>query len=163
MAIELAADTFVAPGAQLSGDVCLASESSVWFGAIVRGDSAPVEFGPRANAQDNALVEGTPGHPARIGARTTVGHNARVFGATIGEASLIAIGATVMPGATVGTHSIVAANATVPEGMEVPPRMLVIGQGRLLREVTQAEIDRIELGATDYARLTREYGQVRAT
>ena len=77
----------------------------------------------------------------RIGARVTLGHNARVFGATIDERSMIAIGATVLPGAHVGAHSIVAANATVPEGMDVPPRTLVIGNGRMLREVTEAEID----------------------
>jgi carbonic anhydrase/acetyltransferase-like protein (isoleucine patch superfamily) len=87
----------------------------------------------------------------------SVGHNARVFGATIDERALIAIGATVMPGAVIGSHSIVAANATVPEDMVVPPDTLVIGHGRILRAVTQAEIDRIERGATDYVRLCHEY------
>jgi carbonic anhydrase/acetyltransferase-like protein (isoleucine patch superfamily) len=163
MAVERTTDTFVAPGAQLSGQVRMASESSVWFGATVRGEAAPVELGPQANVQDNCVVEGRPGQPVRIGARTSLGHNARVFGATIGERCLIAIGATVLPGASVGMHSIVAANATVLEGVVVPPRTLVIGQGRFLRAVTQAEIERIEFGATDYARLTREYGQVLAT
>jgi carbonic anhydrase/acetyltransferase-like protein (isoleucine patch superfamily) len=80
-----------------------------------------------------------------------------VFGATVGERSMIAIGATVLAGADVGSHSIVAANATVPEGMVVPPRTLVIGQGRILREVTEAEIERIESGASSYARLSRQY------
>jgi carbonic anhydrase/acetyltransferase-like protein (isoleucine patch superfamily) len=103
------------------------------------------------------VVEARPGHPVRIGARVSLGHNARVFGATIDERSLIAIGATLLPGAYVGAQSIVAANATVPEGMVVPPRTLVIGQGRILRAVTEAEIARIEQGATDYARLCREY------
>jgi carbonic anhydrase/acetyltransferase-like protein (isoleucine patch superfamily) len=163
MAVERATDTFVAPGAQLSGQVRMASESSVWFGAIVRGEAAPVELGPQTNVQDNCVVEATPGQAVRIGARTSLGHNARVFGATIGERCLIAIGATVLPGATVGMHSIVAANATVPEGVVVPPRTLVIGQGRFLRQVTEAEVERIEFGATDYARLCREYGQVHAT
>ena len=149
---------FVAAGAQLLGDVRLAPDSSVWFGAILRGEAAFVEIGPEANIQDNCLVEGTPGHPARIGARVSLGHNARVLGATIDERALIAIGATVLPGAFVGMHSIVAANATVPAGMRVPPRTLVIGQGRLVREVTQAEIDRIESGATGYVRLGREHG-----
>ena len=141
----------------LVGDVRMASESSVFHGAVLRGEAAYVELGPQANVQDNCVVEGTPGHPARIGARTSLGHNARVFGATVEEGSLIAIGATVHAGAVIGTQSIVAANATVPEGMVVPPRTLVIGQGRLLREVTDAEIARIEHGATDYARLGREY------
>jgi carbonic anhydrase/acetyltransferase-like protein (isoleucine patch superfamily) len=148
---------YIAPGARLVGDVRMAAESSVFNGAVLRGEAAPVELGPQANVQDNCIVEGTPGHPVRIGARVSVGHNARIYGATVDERSLIAIGATVLPGAHVGTHSIVAARATVPEGMLVPPRTLVIGQGRLLRAVTEAEIERIEHGATDYARLNNEY------
>ena len=152
--------TFVAPGARVEGNVTMHHESSVWFGAVVRAVEAPVTIEAQANVQDNCVVESTPGHPVRIGARATLGHNARVFGASIDASAMIAIGATVMPGARVGTHSIVAANATVPEGMRVPPRTLVIGQGRLLREVTQAEIERIETGADHYVALTHEY-QVR--
>ena len=153
----LAADAYVAPGAVLVGDVRMAAESSVFHGSVLRGEAAPVLLGAQANVQDNCVVEGTPGHPVRIGARTSLGHNARVFGATIEERSLIAIGATVYAGARIGAQSIVAANAVIPEGMVVPTRTLVIGDGRLLREVTAAEIARIEHGATDYARLGREY------
>ena len=156
-AVERAADTFVAPGARVSGDVHMGPESSLWFGAALRGDAAPVDVEAQANIQDNALVEGASGHPARIGARVSLGHNARVIGATVEPSSLIAIGATVLEGALVGTNSIIAANATVPAGMVVPPRSLVIGHGRILRPVTDAEIARIEHGATDYARLCREY------
>jgi len=154
---QRAVDTYIAPGAELIGDVRMAAEASVFHGTVVRGEAAYVEIGAQANVQDNCVIEGTPGHPARIGARVSIGHNARVFGATIEARSLIAIGATVLPGAHVGSHSIVAANATVPEGMIVPPRTLVIGHGRLLREVTDAEITRIEHGATDYVRLSGEY------
>jgi len=154
---ERASDAYVAPGAVLIGDVRMAAESSVFHGSLLRGEAAPVELDYRANVQDNCIVEGTPGHPVRIGARVSLGHNARVFGATVEEGCLIAIGATVLPGARIGSHSIVAANAVVPEGVVVPPRTLVIGHGRLLREVTDAEIARIEHGATDYARLGREY------
>jgi carbonic anhydrase/acetyltransferase-like protein (isoleucine patch superfamily) len=148
---------FVAPGARISGDVQLGAESSVWYCAVVRGEAAPVVIEPQANVQDNCVVEGTPGHPARIGSRVSLGHNARVFGATIEERALIAMGATVLPGAVVGTHSIVAANATVPEGMIVPPRSLVIGHGRIQRQVTEAEMARIERGATEYVRLGSEH------
>ena len=150
-------DGFVAPGARLIGDVRLAADSSVWFGTVIRAEAAPVEIGPEANVQDNCVVEGLPGYPVRIGARATLGHNARVFGATVGERSMIAIGATVLAGAQIGSNSIVAANATVPAGMLVPPRTLVIGQGRMLRQVTPAEIERIENGASSYARLGRDY------
>jgi carbonic anhydrase/acetyltransferase-like protein (isoleucine patch superfamily) len=135
----------------------MARFSSVFFGAVVRGVDEFVEIGEEANVQDNCRVESEPGLPVRIGARVSLGHNARVFGATVDERALIAIGATVLKGAHVGTHCIVAANATVPEGMVVPPGKLVIGDGRILRDVTDAEIARIEHGATEYARLCREY------
>jgi carbonic anhydrase/acetyltransferase-like protein (isoleucine patch superfamily) len=147
----------VAPGATLVGDVRMAPGSSVFHGAVVRGEAAPVEIGPDANIQDNCVVEATPGHPVSIGARVSLGHNAHVSGAMVDAAALIAIGATVRAGAHVGTHAIVAANATVPENMEVPAGKLVIGNGRILRDVTEAEVWRIEHGATEYARLSAEY------
>jgi carbonic anhydrase/acetyltransferase-like protein (isoleucine patch superfamily) len=153
----IAADAFVSSGARLTGDVRLASEVSVFPGAVVNGEAAPVEIGPQANVQDNCIVEATPGHPVIIGERATLGHNARVYGATVDDRAMIAIGATVLPGAHVGRHAIIAANAVVPEGMDVPPRTLVIGRGRQLRDVSDAEIARIESGATEYARLGREY------
>ncbi len=153
----VASDVYVAPGARLIGDVRLASESSVFHGTLLRGEAAPIEVGSQTNVQDNCVVEATPGHPVGIGARVSLGHNARVYGAIIEERSLIAIGATVLAGARIGTNSIVAANATVPENMQVPPRSLVIGQGRILRAVTQAEIERIEHGADEYVRLGRDY------
>jgi carbonic anhydrase/acetyltransferase-like protein (isoleucine patch superfamily) len=159
----VADDVYIAPGARIIGDVSLAAEVGVFNGAVLRGEAAPVEVGPQANIQDNCVVEATPGYPARIGARVSLGHNARVYGATIEERSLIAIGASVLSGAHVGTNSIVAANATVPEGMQVPPRTLVIGHGRLLRAVTDAEVERIERGATDYVRLGSEYRETPST
>jgi len=153
----VAEDAYVAPGARLTGDVRMASESSVFPGAVVRGEAAPVQIGRQANVQDNCVVEAASGHPVSIGERVTLGHNARVYGATVDDRAMIAIGATVLRGAHVGKHAIVAANATVPESMDVPDRKLVIGNGRVLRDVSQAEIERIESGATEYARLSREY------
>ena len=148
---------YVAPGASLSGDVRMASDSSVFNGSILRGEDAYVEIGQNANVQDNCIVEGRRGHPAIVGARVSVGHNARIFGAIVEDAALIAIGSTVLDGARIGTNAIVAANATVPEGMQVPARKLVIGNGRILRDVSDAEIDRIERGAREYTRLCRDY------
>jgi carbonic anhydrase/acetyltransferase-like protein (isoleucine patch superfamily) len=145
---------FVAPTASVSAEAQLGPETSVWYRARLVG---PVVLEEQVNVQDNAVVEATPEHPVRIGRRTSLGHNARVVGATIDEASLIAIAATVLPGAHIGTHSIVAANATVPEGMHVPPNSLVIGHGRILREVRGDEIARIERGADEYVRLGREH------
>lgn len=148
---------YVAPGATIVGDVRLAPTVSVWFGTTVRGEAASVQIDAAANVQDNCVVEALPGQPVRIGSGVTVGHNARISGATIEERALIAIGSTVEPGAVVGAQSIVAANAVVPAGMIVPPRRLVIGSGRILREVSDAEITRIDRGAREYVRLGREY------
>jgi carbonic anhydrase/acetyltransferase-like protein (isoleucine patch superfamily) len=148
---------FIAPTANVLGEVLLGDEISVWYSATVDGTAAPVEIAHQANVQDNAVVQSTPGNPAFIGERVTLGHNARVFGAHIEAGSMIAIGATVLPGARVGAQSIIAANATLPQGQHVPPRSLVIGNGRVLREVTDAEIQRIENGATDYVRLGSEH------
>lgn len=148
---------FTAPGAVVVGDVRLAPRSSVWFSAIVRGQSAPVHIDDSANVQDNCVIESRPDQPVRIGAGVSVGHNARIVGAVVEERSLIAIGATVEAGAVIGSQSIVAANATVPAGMIVPPRKLVIGAGRILRDVSEAEIERIDRGAREYVRLGREY------
>ena len=147
-------DPFIAPTASVSSDAQLGPDTSVFYRARLNG---PVVLEEQVNVQDNALVEGTPGHPVRIGRRSSLGHNARVLGATIDEACLIAIAATVLPGAHVGTHSIVAASATVPEGTQVPPNSLVIGHGRILRQVREDEIARIEHGANEYVRLGREH------
>jgi carbonic anhydrase/acetyltransferase-like protein (isoleucine patch superfamily) len=148
---------YVAPGARLVGDVRMAAGSSVFHGSVVDGTAAPIEIGVEANIQDNCVVESRPGLPVRIGARVSLGHNARVYGATIDDSALIAIGASVLAGARVGSNSIVAANATVPEGMQVPPRTLVIGHGRIQRSVSDAEVGRIEHGADEYVRLSRDY------
>jgi carbonic anhydrase/acetyltransferase-like protein (isoleucine patch superfamily) len=150
-------DAFAAPTARLLGDVRLGSRASVWYGAVLDGRAAPVELAPSANVQDNAVVEATPGHPVTVGAGTTVGHNARVVGATVEPDSLVAIGSTVLEGAHVGATSIVAANATVPAGMRVAPGSLVVGQGRVVRQVSAAELERIRRGGREYARLGAEH------
>lgn len=155
--MSFSTDPFIAPGALIVGDVHLAPRTSIWFSTIIRGEAAPVQIDDSANVQDNCIVESRPDQPVRIGRGVSVGHNARVFGAVIEERSLIAIGATVEAGAVIGSQSIVAANATVPAGMIVPPRKLVIGGGRILRDVTDAEIERIDRGAREYVRLGREY------
>lgn len=158
-ALDLAPDVYIAPTATLRGAVRLASRANVWFGAVLDGTDAPVDLAEGANVQDNSEVRGTPGQPARLGVNAAMGHNARLIGATVDERSLIAIGATVLPGAVVGTGSIIAANATVPEGMRVPPRSLVVGNGRIVRQTTDDEVDRIHRTAGEYLRLSSEYRQ----
>ncbi len=160
---SLAEGVYVSEGARIVGDVTLGPRANVWFGSVVDGTEAPVELAEGANVQDNSVVRGVRGHPARLGRLAAMGHNASVIGATVEERTLVAIGATVLPGAHVGTNSIVAANAVVPEGMSVPPRSLVVGQGRVVRELTDDEVARVFHTADEYQRLSSEYLAGRAS
>jgi carbonic anhydrase/acetyltransferase-like protein (isoleucine patch superfamily) len=155
---RLADDVFVAPNAEVVGDVTMAERSSVWFSSALRANGAPITLGVGADVQDNCLVDSEPGLPAGLGNYTSMGHGAVVHASVLEDHVLIAINATVMPGCTIATGSIVAANATVPPGTMVPPHSLVVGdQGRVVRQVTDAEHARIELTSSHYMELAREY------
>jgi carbonic anhydrase/acetyltransferase-like protein (isoleucine patch superfamily) len=155
---RLAADVFVAPNAEVIGDVAMAERSSVWFSSVIRADGAPVKLGTGTDIQDNSVVDSLPGRPCELGEYTTLGHAAAVHASTVGNHVLVAMNATVMPGCTIATGSIVAANATVPPGTVVPPHSLVVGdQGGVVRQVTDAERERIEETSSHYIQLAREY------
>ena len=155
---RVAADAFVAPNAEVLGDVTMAEGSSVWFSSLVRSNGAPVSLGVGTDIQDNSLVESTPGQPAQLGNHVSLGHGATVRGAHLDDDVLIAMHAVVLPGCRIGSGTIVAANATVPEGTIVPPRSLVVGdQGRIVRETTDAERGRIADTSHHYMELARHY------
>ena len=156
---RIAPDAFVAPGAVIAGDVEVGSGSSVWFGAVVRGDVEPVRIGARTNLQDLAVVHVTSGGgPAVLGDDVTVGHRAVVHGCLVHDRCLIGIGAIVLDGAEVGPESIVGAGALVPPGMRVPPRTLVVGvPARVVRALTDAEVRSIGLSASRYLVHARKY------
>ena len=118
---------FVAPTATLVGDVTVEEGASVWYGAVVRADYAPVVIRAGANVQDGAVVHAPPGMPCEIGAGATVAHNCVVHGATIGEEAMIANGAVVLDGAVVGPRSLVAGGSTVRPAAEVAPGVLAAG------------------------------------
>jgi carbonic anhydrase/acetyltransferase-like protein (isoleucine patch superfamily) len=120
-------DVFIAPTAVVIGDVDIGDNASVWFGAVVRGDMAPIRIGPNTNIQDNATVHTDHGHPAIIGANVTVGHNAVVHGCTLDDDCLVGIGAVVLSGAHVSKGSVVAAGSVVRENQNVGPHHLVAG------------------------------------
>jgi carbonic anhydrase/acetyltransferase-like protein (isoleucine patch superfamily) len=155
---RLADDVFVAPNAEVLGDVEMAERSSVWFSSVIRANGAPVSLGVGTDIQDNSVVDSEPGHPCRLGDFTTLGHAAAVHGAVVGNHVLVAMNATVMPGCTIGDGCIIAANATVPPGTTIPPGSLVVGDaGRIVRPVSPAERARIESTCNGYQRLAREY------
>ena len=155
---RLADDVFVAPNADVVGDVTMAERSGVWFSGVLRANGAPVSLGVGTDVQDNCLVESEPGRPAILGDYTSMGHGASVHGSVVEDHVLIAMNATVLPGCRIGSGSIIAANATVPPGTVVPPRSLVVGdQGRVARQTTDAEYGRIELTSSHYMELARQY------
>lgn len=142
---------YIAPTACVVGSVVLEPESSVWFGAVVRGDNEPITIGPRSNVQDGAALHTDPGFPLVIGAGVTVGHQAMLHGCAIGDGSLIGIQAIVMNGAVIGRECIVGAGALVPEGKAIPDRSLVIGSpGKVVRSLTDEEAGRLRQAADVY-------------
>jgi len=148
---EVAESAWVAPGAYVIGDVHLGEESSVWYGAVLRGDTEPIRIGARTNVQDGCVLHADPGYPAVVGEGCVVGHNAVVHGCEIGDNCLVGMGATILNGAKIGDGSIVAAGAVVPEGREFPPRSLIVGiPANHIGEVTDEQAADIERGASEY-------------
>ena len=118
---------FIAPNAAVIGNVTLHENSSVWFSCVLRGDAERIEVGASSNIQDGTVLHADPGFPMVVGSNVTVGHNAMLHGCTIGDGSLVGIGAIVLNGAKVGKGCLVGANALVTEGMEIPDGSLVLG------------------------------------
>ncbi len=124
---QLHPSAFVADNATLIGDVRVGEDSSVWFGAVIRGDNEPIIIGSRTSIQDNSTLHCDPDHPLTIGSDVTVGHNAVVHGCTVKDGALIGMGAVVLDDAVVGEYAIVGAGAVVTSGMVIPPYALVVG------------------------------------
>lgn len=155
---SIAASAFVAPGAVVTGQLTLSEQSSVWFGVIIRADSAPITIGADTNVQDGSVLHADPGHPCHVGARVTIGHAAVVHGAVVEDDCLIAIGARVLNGAVIGAGSLVGAGAVVSEGAIIPPRSLVLGiPGKVRREVSDTERERMARGVANYVKLAETY------
>jgi carbonic anhydrase/acetyltransferase-like protein (isoleucine patch superfamily) len=133
------ASAFIAPTATIVGDVIVEAGASVWYGAVIRADYAPVIIRAGANVQDNAVIHGPPGLTTDIGSGATVAHNCVVHGATIGEETIVANGSIVLDGATIGSRCLVAAGSVVAAGAKFPDGMLLAG--------TPAEIKRVVAGS----------------
>jgi len=137
---RLSDTSFVAAGARIVGDVTLGAGASVWYNAVLRGDSASISVGAASNLQDNVSVHVDSGHPVVIGENVSVGHNAVVHGCTIEDGSLIGMGSVVLSGAVIGAGSLVAGGAVVLGGTIVPPGSLVAGvPAKVRRELTDDE------------------------
>lgn len=148
---EVHPTAFVAPTADIIGEVRIGAHASVWYGCVLRGDIAPIQVGAETNIQDLSVVHVDPGRPTLIGDRVGIGHRAIIHGCEIEEESLIGMGAIVLSHAVIGSGSVVAAGALVTEGTIVPPRSLVVGvPGRVVREVDDELRARIVQTVADY-------------
>ena len=158
---------FVHPDAFIFGDVTLGARVSVWPAAVIRGDTGRIVVGAESNVQDGTVIHVDHGVPTTVGRRVAIGHRAIVHGSTVDDDCLIAMGAILLNGVVIGSGSIVGAGAVCREGMEVPPNSLVLGvPGRIVRETTPAERDRIARTVQSYVDLQEahrrgEYPRVR--
>lgn len=155
---SISPEAYVVPRATVLGAVTMHPRSSAWYGAVLRADCGPIVIGADSNVQDNCTLHVDPGFPLTVGERVTIGHNAVLHGCTVGDDTLIGMGATVLNGAVIGAGSMVAAQALVPQGMEVPPGSLVAGvPAKVRRPLTDEEREMLTLNATLYVDLAQQH------
>jgi carbonic anhydrase/acetyltransferase-like protein (isoleucine patch superfamily) len=151
-------DYWIAPNAMVIGRVVLKQNASVWFGATLRGDNEPIVVGENSNVQDGSVLHTDMGSPLIIGANVTVGHMVMMHGCTIGDGSLIGIGAVVLNGAKIGKNCLIGAKCLITEGKEIPDNSVVMGApGKVVRELSPENAQRIADGAVGYVRNWRRF------
>lgn len=149
---------FIAPDAHVIGDIALHEDVGIWFGAVLRGDNERITIGERSNIQEGAMLHTDMGFPLHVGADCTIGHHAILHGCTIGEGSLIGMGATILNGARIGKHCLVGANALVTEGKEFPDYALIVGApAKLVRTLDAEAAERLKQSAASYVVNARRF------
>jgi carbonic anhydrase/acetyltransferase-like protein (isoleucine patch superfamily) len=149
---------YIAESATVIGRVRLKAEVSVWYGAVLRGDNEWIEIGERSDVQDNCTLHTDPGFPLTVGSNSLVGHNVVLHGCTIGDNTLIGMGAIVLNGAKIGNNCLVGAGALVTEGKSFPDNSLIVGApARVIRTLDQRAIELITEGADIYVRRGQHY------
>ena len=158
VAPQIAESAWIADSAQVMGDVQLGADASVWFGTVVRGDTAHITIGEGTNVQDASVLHADEGMPLTIGRHVTVGHQVMLHGCTIGDESLIGIGAIVLNGAKIGKNCLVGAGALVTEGKEFPDGSMIIGSpARVVRQLTPEQIAGLRGSAQHYIHNARRF------
>lgn len=154
----VAEGAWVAPSADLIGDVRLGAQASVWFGAAIRADNTAITIGARSNVQEGAVLHSDPGVPLAVGEDCTIGHRAVLHGCTLGNRVLVGMGATVLNGATIGDDCLIGAGALVTEGKTFPAGSLIVGvPARVSRALTAEQIARLKVSAEGYAARAADY------
>lgn len=151
---------FIAPDAVVIGECRIGRDVSIWFGSVLRGDNDPISIGARTSIQEHVVMHTSERAPLSVGEGCTIGHKAMLHGCTIGDYSLIGMGAIVLDGAKIGRNSVVGAGAVVTEGKEFPDNSLILGQpAKLVRSLDAGEEKRLRLAADHYAEKCRIYRQ----
>ena len=155
---RLAESAWVADSAQVIGNVELAEGTSVWFGAILRGDNEVMRIGKNSNVQDGSMLHADPGFPLTLGENVTVGHQVMLHGCTVGDGSLVGIKAVVLNGAKIGKNCLVAAGALVTEGKEFPDGSMIMGApAKVVRALTAEQIAGLARAARHYVNNAKRY------
>jgi len=158
VAPQLAATAWVADSAQVMGNVVLADGASVWFGAVIRGDTEAIHVGRNSNVQDASVLHADLGQPLTIGDNVTVGHQVMLHGCTVGDGALIGIGAIVLNGAKIGKNCLVGAGSLVTEGKEFPDGWMIMGSpAKAVRQLSPEQIVRLEMNAQHYVNNANRY------
>ncbi|MDD9722714.1 gamma carbonic anhydrase family protein [Sulfitobacter sp. PR48] len=145
-------NAWVAPDANVIGNVVLEDESSVWFGSTLRGDNEVIHVGRGSNVQENCVFHTDMGYPLTIGENCTIGHKVMLHGCTIGDNTLIGMGATILNGARIGRNCLIGAGALITEGKEIPDGSLVMGApGKVVRQLDEEAIAKLTTSARHYA------------
>lgn len=157
---EIEPNVFVAQGAIIRGDVTIDAHSSIWFNAVLRAETASIVIGKNTNIQDNCVLHVDAGADVRIGNQVTIGHNAVVHGCTIGDNTLIGMGAIILNNAVIGKNCIIGAGALITQNTVIPDNSLVIGNpGKVKRILTSEEIEDITKNAFHYVKEAEIYLQ----
>ena len=158
IAPRMADSAWVADSAQVMGNVVLAEDSSVWFGATLRGDTETITVGRGSNVQDGSVMHADIGYPLTVGDNVTVGHMVMLHGCTIGDESLIGIGATVLNGATIGKNCLVGAGSLVTEGKTFPDGSMIMGTpAKVVKTLTREQIEGLRRSAQHYVENAQRY------
>lgn len=155
---QISASAWVADSAQVMGNVELADDASVWFGAVIRGDTETIRIGRGTNIQDMSVLHADMGMPLTLGDDVTVGHQVTLHGCTIGDGSLIGIGAVVLNGAKIGKGCLVGAGSLVTEGKEFPDGSMILGSpAKVVRQLTPEQLQGLRLSAQLYVMNARRF------
>lgn len=158
IAPQVSEGVYIAPGARVVGRVTLGPESSIWFNAVVRGDSDTVTIGEGSNIQDGTVVHTDGGSPAVIGRDVTIGHTCIIHGCTIGDNCLIGMGSIILSGAKLGDNCLVGAGSLITEGKEFPAGSVIMGRpAKVVRQVEARDLEKIRRGAAHYRQHARDY------